>query len=189
MPGDKISRVRAIRKWLEKAEKSFSSQKNLSGELNLIMARAEIQRLDEVHKWANTKKWCIRTGTFIIAITIFIGGSFFHKGINVTSDNIRKDNSEVESQFLVDTAKGISITTSSDIVKQENIDYADTQLPKSELNSIEASEIAINSQGYEESTENHMSIASEHMIESNSIMSAREIQSVVGEAGRALRGQ
>ena len=24
MPGDKISRVRAIRKWLEKAEKSFS---------------------------------------------------------------------------------------------------------------------------------------------------------------------
>lgn len=34
-----------------------------------------------------------------------------------------------------------------------------------------------------------MSIASEHMIESNSIMSAREIQSVVGEAGRALRGQ
>jgi len=184
MPGDKISRVRAIRKWLEKAEKSFSSQKNLSGELNLIMARAEIQRLDEVHKWANTKKWCIRTGTFIIAITIFIGGSFFHKGINVTSDNIRKDNSEVESQFLVDTAKGISITTSSDIVKQENIDYADTQ-----LNSVEASEIAINSQGYEESIENHMSIASEHMIESNSIMSAREIQSVVGEAGRALRGQ
>ncbi|MGP1542772.1 MAG: hypothetical protein ACTTIJ_03690 [Dialister pneumosintes] len=189
MPGDKISRVRAIRKWLEKAEKSFSSQKNLSGELNLIMARAEIQRLDEVHKWANTKKWCIRTGTFIIAITIFIDGSFFHKGINVTSDNIRKDNSEVESQFLVDTAKGISITTSSDIVKQENIDYADTQLPKSELNSVEASEIAINSQGYEESIENHMSIASEHMIESNSIMSAREIQSVVGEAGRALRGQ
>ena len=93
------------------------------------------------------------------------------------------------SQFLVDTAKGISITTSSDIVKQENIDYADTQLPKSELNSVEASEIAINSQGYEESIENHMSIASEHMIESNSIMSAREIQSVVGEAGRALRGQ
>ena len=42
MPGDKVNRVKSIRKWLEKAEKSYSSHKELSGELNLIMARADM---------------------------------------------------------------------------------------------------------------------------------------------------
>ena len=28
MPGDKVNRVKSIRKWLEKAEKSYSSIKN-----------------------------------------------------------------------------------------------------------------------------------------------------------------
>ena len=55
MPGDKVNRVKSIRKWLEKAEKSYSSHKELSGELNLIMARAEMNRLDEVHDWTRKK--------------------------------------------------------------------------------------------------------------------------------------
>ena len=47
MTTDKLKRVQSVRKWLEKAEQSFSRHRDILGELNLMMARAEMQRLDE----------------------------------------------------------------------------------------------------------------------------------------------
>ena len=60
MVGDKLRRVKSVKKWLDKAEQSYSSDKEISGEINLIMAQAEMQRLKEVHPYRNVKKWGIR---------------------------------------------------------------------------------------------------------------------------------
>ena len=49
MPGDKLKRVKSVKRWLDKAENSYSNNKDISGELNLMMAQAEMQRLKETH--------------------------------------------------------------------------------------------------------------------------------------------
>ena len=46
MSGDTLKRVKSVKRWLEKAENSYSNHKELTGEMNLIMAQAEMQRLD-----------------------------------------------------------------------------------------------------------------------------------------------
>ena len=38
MPGDKLKRVKSVKRWLDKAENSYSNNKDISGELNLMMA-------------------------------------------------------------------------------------------------------------------------------------------------------
>lgn len=37
MPGDKLKRVKSVKRWLDKAENSYSNNKDISGELNLMM--------------------------------------------------------------------------------------------------------------------------------------------------------
>ena len=39
MPGDKLKRVKSVKKWLDKAENSYLNNKDISGELNLMMAQ------------------------------------------------------------------------------------------------------------------------------------------------------
>lgn len=58
MSGDIVKRVQAVRKWLEKAEHSYSSHKEITGEINLIMAQAEMQRLNETHKIPKSAAGC-----------------------------------------------------------------------------------------------------------------------------------
>ena len=99
MPGDKVNRVKSIRKWLEKAEKSYSSHKELSGELNLIMARAEMNRLDEVHDWTRKKKWIIRCAAMVMAAIVFAGSSFMY------------DRMQAESGSSAPTASGGQMST------------------------------------------------------------------------------
>ena len=50
MSGDTLKRVKSVKRWLEKAENSYSNHKELTGEMNLIMAQAEMQRLKEVRR-------------------------------------------------------------------------------------------------------------------------------------------
>lgn len=48
MKGDELfRRVKAARMWLEKAEQSYGNESSLKGELNLMLALAEMQKLKE----------------------------------------------------------------------------------------------------------------------------------------------
>ena len=42
---NKAAHVRSAKKWLEKAEKSFDNQATVQGELNLMLAEAEMENL------------------------------------------------------------------------------------------------------------------------------------------------
>ena len=75
MPGDKLKRVKSVKKWLDKAENSYLNNKDISGELNLMMAQAEMQRLKETHSHEKAKKWGIRLSAMAAAAVLFIGFS------------------------------------------------------------------------------------------------------------------
>lgn len=73
---DTVHRVRAVRSWLEKAEASFDKESDIKGELNLMLAEAEMKNLRKHHPVS--KGW-LRTGAVITALFLVLGGWYgFH---------------------------------------------------------------------------------------------------------------
>jgi cytoskeletal protein RodZ len=68
---DTVHRVRAVRSWLEKAEASFDKEADIKGELNLMLAEAEMKNLRKHHPVS--KGW-LRTGALVTAFCLAMGG-------------------------------------------------------------------------------------------------------------------
>lgn len=165
MPGDKLKRVKSVKRWLDKAEDSYSNNKDISGEINLIMAQAEMQRLKETHPHEKTKKWGIRFSAMAVAAVLFMGvNSLF---------STSTEKSPVVTQEIT-----VSKEVEPDITENKNLVTSETVQPIVEATELPAMESAT-----------AMSVRTEVPASILPVMSQSEIQSVVGEAGRALRGQ
>lgn len=162
MPGDKLKRVKSVKRWLDKAENSYSNNKDISGELNLMMAQAEMQRLKETHPHEKAKKWGIRLSAMAAAAVLFIGFS------NLFSANA--DKSPVISRETT--------VSKEEVPKDKNLVLPETVQP-----TVAATESS------NTDPVPTKSIQTEAPAPVLPVMSQSEIQSVVGEAGRALRGQ
>lgn len=172
MAGDKLNRVKAIRKWLDKAEQSYSRDKEISGEINLIMAQAEMQRLKENYPHKRVKKWSIRVGAFALAIGIMFG---------------------------INTVLTFRQSPGPVILPQNNENTAEQEIVAKETGEVNAlreiSKEDIVQENKKTDTPVIVNTAKETIIQNvpsdpaTPVMSQQEIQSVVGKAGRALRGQ
>ncbi len=162
MPGDKLKRVKSVKRWLDKAENSYSNNKDISGELNLMMAQAEMQRLKETHPHEKAKKWGIRLSAMAAAAVLFIGFS------NLFSANA--DKSPVISRET--TVSKEEVPEDKNLVLSETVRPTVAATESSNTDPIPTK-----------------SIQTEAPAPVLPVMSQSEIQSVVGEAGRALRGQ
>ena len=168
MPGDKLKRVKSVKKWLDKAENSYSNNKDISGELNLMMAQAEMQRLKETHPHEKAKKWGIRLSAMAAAAVLFIGFS------NLFSANA--DKSPVISRET--TVSKEEVPKVPEVPEDKNLVLSETVQP-----TVAATESS------NTDPVPTKSIQTEAPAPVLPVMSQSEIQSVVGEAGRALRGQ
>lgn len=168
MPGDKLKRVKSVKRWLDKAENSYSNNKDISGELNLMMAQAEMQRLKETHPHEKAKKWGIRLSAMAAAAVLFIGFS------NLFSANA--DKSPVISRETTVSKKEVpkvpEVPEDKNLVLSETVQPAVAATESSNTDPVPTK-----------------SIQTEAPAPVLPVMSQSEIQSVVGEAGRALRGQ
>ena len=162
MPGDKLKRVKSVKKWLDKAENSYLNNKDISGELNLMMAQAEMQRLKETHSHEKAKKWGIRLSAMAAAAVLFIGFS------NLFSANA--DKSPVISWET--TVSKEEVPEDKNLVLSETVQPTVAATESSNTDPVPTK-----------------SIQTEAPAPVLPVMSQSEIQSVVGEAGRALRGQ
>ena len=68
---DTVHRVRAVRSWLEKAEASFDEESDIKGELNLMLAEAEMKNLRKHHPVS--RNW-LRAGAMVTAFFLALGG-------------------------------------------------------------------------------------------------------------------
>lgn len=168
MPGDKLKRVKSVKRWLDKAENSYSNNKDISGELNLMMAQAEMQRLKETHPHEKAKKWGIRLSAMAAAAVLFIGFS------NLFSANA--DKSPVISRET--TVSKEEVPKVPEVPEDKNLVLSETVQP-----TVAATESS------NTDPVPTKSIQTEAPAPVLPVMSQSEIQSVVGEAGRALRGQ
>lgn len=74
---DTLHRVRAVQSWLEKAEASFDKESEIKGELNLMLAEAEMKNLRR-HRPAH--KRLLRWGAIVTALCLVTGGWYlFHQ--------------------------------------------------------------------------------------------------------------
>lgn len=168
MPGDKLKRVKSVKRWLDKAENSYSNNKDISGELNLMMAQAEMQRLKETHPHEKAKKWGIRLSAMAAAAVLFIGFS------NLFSANA--DKSPVISRET--TVSKEEVPKVPEVPEDKNLVLSETVQP-----AVAATESS------NTDPVPTKSIQTEAPAPVLPVMSQSEIQSVVGEAVRALRGQ
>ena len=172
MAGDKLNRVKAIRKWLDKAEQSYSRDKEISGEINLIMAQAEMQRLKENYPHKRVKKWSIRVGAFALATGIMFG---------------------------INTVLTFRQSPGPVILPPKNENTAEQEIVAKETGEVNAlreiSKEDIVQENKKTDTPVIVNTAKETIIQNvpsdpaPPVMSQQEIQSVVGKAGRTLRGQ
>ena len=68
---DTVHRVRAVRSWLEKAEASFDEESDIKGELNLMLAEAEMKNLRKHHPVS--RNW-LRAGAMVTSFFLALGG-------------------------------------------------------------------------------------------------------------------
>lgn len=76
---DTVHRVRAVRSWLEKAEASFDEESDIKGELNLMLAEAEMKHLRKHHPVS--KNW-LRVSALVTAFCLAVGGWYAFRMIN-----------------------------------------------------------------------------------------------------------
>lgn len=176
MSGDIVKRVQAVRKWLEKAEHSYSSHKEITGEINLIMAQAEMQRLNETHKNSKVRRWMLRVSAMGAAFAVFLGMNAFWSLMEPKAEE-----PERPVQIVIhDAPSPVGAISSAEAVPPSAEDIAPTDAP-----SYSAPAEAPSPAPAMEAPVVRTAPAPR----AAPALSDKEIQSVVGEAGRALRGQ
>lgn len=177
MTGDTLKRVRSIRRWLEKAEKSYDSDKKISGELNLIMAQAEMQRLKEADpKGERRRVWGFRIAAFCAALAV-IGAASFLQDLWMTPAP-----SAVSASESREAAQPVTASTTRPEPEEAQ--------PAAPARSVEESVPAASEEAALPAPAAAPAPAPvQYTQPAAPVMSQQEIQSVVGEAGRALRGQ
>lgn len=89
MTTEKLKRVQSIRRWLEKAEQSYLRHREVAGELNLLMAQAEMQRLKERdYTCPKRRPWKMRIIAFIVAAGLFSGLTFWQNRETETTQSV-----------------------------------------------------------------------------------------------------
>ncbi len=165
---DKLRRVQAIRKWLEKAEISYTSHKEVKGEINLIMAQAEMQRLKETEPPHPLRVWGRRGLALLAAFCIVGGGVWIRYELKAHDARVTARAKAAVTKMLSqekETAAEAAPTPEGPAVSQP---------PETESGVVSVSPVVTESAAAEESV---------------SVLSEAEIASVVGEASRALRGE
>lgn len=191
MSGDTLKRVKSVKRWLEKAENSYSNHKELTGEMNLIMAQAEMQRLKEVRGTSPRRKWLLRGGALAVAGLLFLGASFL------------KDNFFAPASTPVRSVETAVTTPDAAVVPVEEADKkteeilpvsaetvttepVETDPPKPDPEVVPPAKAApVVSTPVPAPIK---AAAPKPTAPVAPALSDQEIQSVVGEAGRALRG-
>ena len=188
MSGDTLKRVKSVKRWLEKAENSYSNHKELTGEMNLIMAQAEMQRLKEVRGTSPRRKWLLRGGALAVAGLLFLGASF------------------LQDRFLspvptpVRTVETAVTTPTTAVVPVEEADKKAEEVPSVSAETVTTEPVETDPPKPDPEVVPSAKAAPVVMTPAPApikvaapkpaapALSDQEIQRVVGEAGRALRG-
>lgn len=180
MSGDTLKRVKSVKRWLEKAENSYSNHKELTGEMNLIMAQAEMQRLKEVRGTSPRRKWLLRGGALAVAGLLFLGASLLKDSLFPPPVPAKP------AQTVVTTSPKTPKPVEEAVQKAEEVPAPVETVMTEQVETKQAPEASKAAPVV--STPVPAPIKAAAPKPAAPALSDQEIQRVVGEAGRALRG-
>ncbi len=192
MSGDTLKRVQAVKKWLERAESSYSSHKDITGEINLIMAQAEMQRLKETRKPSRFRKWGLRGCAMIVAALLFFVGSSL---VQVSQEP--KAEPSVSTEVAQSEPPAATPSAASQVPEPPAEKNISTDEPAPEVAADTSAVTTVSEPAAASVPVPAVPVAPAVTTATPKAppapaapaLSEKEIQSVVGEAGRALRGQ
>ena len=118
--------ISAARDWLGRAESSMDRENSLRGDLDMMLAQAELQRARETKFGRGWRKWLVPLGPLFIALLVGLGYvAFLHSSRAVEpATDVPSDR---EREFSVAApAKEQAVTTGP--VVEENVTAADSGL-------------------------------------------------------------
>lgn len=180
MSGDTLKRVKSVKRWLEKAEKSYSNHKELTGEMNLIMAQAEMQRLREVRGTSPRRKWLLRGGALAVAGLLFLGASLLKDSLFPSPVPAKP------AQTVVTTSPETPKPVEEAVQKAEEVPAPVETVMTEQVETKQAPEAPKAAPVVSTPVPAPIKVAAPKP--AAPVLSDQEIQRVVGEAGRALRG-
>ena len=114
--GRKTHHIRAARRWLGKAESSLEDRNDIQGDLKLMLARAELSRVEEAPRTARLKRWVRHL--LPVAAALVIAGAFLlplpqaGEAVQESASAVpRQENSEHVSMPAEPAQKSASITS------------------------------------------------------------------------------
>jgi hypothetical protein len=69
--------VRAAREWLGQAEHSLDNKEDIRGDLNVMLAQAELQRAKETKELMPMQRWLYRLAPVAVAVLFVVGSLLF----------------------------------------------------------------------------------------------------------------
>ena len=181
MSGDTLKRVKSVKRWLEKAENSYSNHKELTGEMNLIMAQAEMQRLKEVRGTSPRRKWLLRGGALAVAGLLFLGASLLKDSLFPPPVPAKP------AQTVVTTSPETPKPVEEAVQKAEEVPAPVETVMTEQVETKQAPEAPKAAPVVITPAPAPVEVSAVTKPEVPAL-SDQEIQCVVGEAGRALRG-
>lgn len=179
--------VKAAKTWLGRAEQSFDKDQNIRGELNLMLAQAELQRAQEAKTENQTKfnKYRLIHSILaagiagLVAVVGFSGWGFFNQKTAANNTPSHVNQLEQINNVSMDKNQNASLTDMKKIVVEKKVDVPNVA---SEVNTVnQKSEIKPKVE--EKITTN--SSAKEEVVN----LPPAQMQNLMRAAGKSLRGQ
>ena len=160
--------LKAAQRWLGQAEKSFEDDCDLRGELDLMLAQAEFQHINELRS-TNNRNYKKRFYLAVASITIFLS-VFSHTKLIVDGDF--KKNVVITSKVIEEPVVEAKVKTElNEIVSVEN---------KGSLTKDQQEVVTVSHVNQSAKTINK---------DEAKLLNSQELQKLMREAGQSLRGE
>ena len=185
---NKAAHVRSAKKWLEKAEKSFDNQATVQGELNLMLAEAEMENLRK----KRGRRSRLQTAAAAMLCLLCLGGAFWFKQQMTAGQPMPIEKTAAET--VVPTLPKETTSVPTEDTPADTVQAIPDMMPdNTALGSSEASPAAVPilqaETGRERSLEETAPPPVHHTAPAaKQVLTERQVQEAVQDARHSLRG-
>ncbi|ORU00958.1 hypothetical protein D081_0406 [Anaerovibrio sp. JC8] len=134
--------ISAARDWLGRAESSMDKENNLRGDLDVMLAQAELQRAQETKFGHGWRKWLLRLAPLVVAVLVGIGYlAFLHSSRPAeVPANVPKVNEQDTSSKGLEKAQMVEVPPSLEAhesVAPKSADSTESGFVRQEIPAVE----------------------------------------------------
>lgn len=185
LKGKVVSHLRSAQQWLQRAEQAFDSEKDTRGKLDLMLAQAELQHLQESAIKGKSVP-LIRQGlAFALAVLLFsggIGGAYFflHQDKPLQEKLVQTEERKVPLPTATPVSPVSQPTPSAPGTVSESKSPAISNVPPVSTAVVHKETNVVVSQN---------PVASDKEVPDQQVVKPEEMNKLIRAAGKSLRGQ